>query len=83
MKWETLACKENIIYTVALLSTPLNIEETHHTLKFKSTDGMREVWYFDNFYSIFNYNIWANIDKEVCLFLSRDFSNKIVRVRLV
>jgi len=83
MKWETLACKENIIYTAALLSTPFNIEKDHNIYKYKSTDGMREVWYFDNFYWIFNYRIRANNDKEVSSFFYRDFSDRVFRVRLI
>jgi len=82
MKWETLACKENIIYTAALLSTPLDIEKVYNTFKYKSTDGMREVVYFNDFYSIFNYHIWAN-NKEVSSLFSRDFSNRVFKVRLI
>jgi len=82
MKWKTLACMEHIIYTTALLSNSLDIEKVHNTFEYKSTDGMREVVYFDDFYSIFNYHIWAN-NKEVSSLFSMDFSNRVFKVRLI
>jgi len=82
MKWKTLACMEHIIYTAALLSDSFDIEKTLHTFKYKSTDGMREVMYFDDFFSIFNYHIWAH-HKAVSSFYSMDFSNRVFVVRLL
>ena len=82
MKWKTLACMEHVIYTAALLSNSLDIEKVYNTFTYKSTDEMREVVYFDDFYSIFNYHIWAH-HKEVGSFFSMDFSNRVFVVRLV
>ena len=83
MKWEALACMENIIYATNLLLTPFNIRKFGSAYIYKSMDKMREVWYFENIYSIFNYYIMVNNEIGFLPILNMDSSKGIFMVRLV
>ena len=83
MKWETLACNGNIIYTASLLLTPFYIREFGPAYIYRSMDKMREVWYFENIYSIFNYYIMVNNEIGFRPLLNMDSSKGIFVVKLV